>query len=176
MDGQISLTDISSESENQELVWLENTMPAMRVAVEQHGGNPGLLILSATKSYTAVLLCNFTVFRLRLRGKQYSISVPQIFSDLIPEDAPKMRVSSEPKYIRLLIDEHHSIDFYTSLLCQIAGTTVDRYPKEWDCCSRYLECSNAESCTHPDKAFAMQCGYRKILSSGQIFFGSKRNV
>lgn len=176
MEGQISLTDLSTGPEAQELAWLENAMPAMRTAVESRGGIPDLLVRSAAKSYTAVLFCNFTVFRLRLRGKQPYLSIPLLFSDLIPEGAPQKRVSSEPKYIRLLIDEAHPIDFYAPFLAQIAGATVDRYPKEWDCCSRYLECSNAGSCTHPDKAFAMQCGYRKILSSGRIFFGEKRNV
>lgn len=176
MEDQISIIDISSGSDSQELNWLESAMPAMRAAVELHGGIPDLLEQNTSQSYTAVSFCNFTVFRLRLRGKQHSISVPLLFSDLIPEDFPQRRVSSEPKYIRLLIDKHHPIDFYASFLCQIAGATVDRYPKEWDCCSRYLECSNAGKCIHPNKAVALQCGYRKILSSGRIFFGENRNA
>lgn len=46
----------------------------------------------------------------------------------------------------------------------------------FDCCSRYLECSEAERCTHPDIMVAGQCTYRQRLRAGQIFYGSKRNV
>lgn len=44
------------------------------------------------------------------------------------------------------------------------------------CCSRYLECSDAKQCVHPDPAFALGCGYRKILASGKIYYGENRNV
>ena len=46
----------------------------------------------------------------------------------------------------------------------------------FDCCSRYLECSEAERCTHPDIMVAGQCTYRQKLRNGHIFYGSKRNV
>ena len=46
----------------------------------------------------------------------------------------------------------------------------------FDCCSRYLECSEAEHCTHPDIMTAGQCTYRQKLRNGHIFYGSKRNV
>ena len=45
----------------------------------------------------------------------------------------------------------------------------------FDCCSRYLACSEAGHCTHPDIMFAGHCTYRQKLRSGQIFFGPKRN-
>ena len=46
----------------------------------------------------------------------------------------------------------------------------------FDCCSRYLECSRAGHCIHPDFGFSMQCTYRQKLKSGRIFYGEKRNV
>ena len=46
----------------------------------------------------------------------------------------------------------------------------------FDCCSRYLECSEAARCTHPDIMVAGQCTYRQKLRNGHIFYGSKRNV
>lgn len=175
MNGQLSLSDFSQPNSH-ELDYLERIMPAMRKAITEHGASPDLLIYNTVLGYTVVSFCNFTVFRLRLRGKQHNISVPLLFSDLIPSETPTKRVASEEKYIRILIDDEHPIDSYTPLLCKIAGATVDRYPKEWDCCSRYMDCSDAGRCVHPDKAFAMQCGYRKILSSGKIFYGKNRNI
>lgn len=29
---------------------------------------------------------------------------------------------------------------------------------------------------HPGKAVALECGYRKILASGRVFYGERRNV
>lgn len=46
----------------------------------------------------------------------------------------------------------------------------------FDCCSRYLACSEAGHCTHPDIMFAGQCTYRQKLRTGHIFYGDKRNV
>ena len=46
----------------------------------------------------------------------------------------------------------------------------------FDCCSRYLQCSEAGHCIHPDLMTAGQCTYRRKLRLGQIFYGSKRNV
>ena len=164
--------------------YLYYILSALRDAVAGHGGDPALLTFRATKSdgktgssgYTSVSFGSLTAFRLRLRGGQHYISVPSSFADLIPDGFPRKQVAAEPKYIRLLVGEDYPLPSYTNFLCTIAGETVNRYPKEWDCCSRYLECSDAKACIHPDKAFALGCGYRKVLNSGRIFYGKNRNV
>lgn len=46
----------------------------------------------------------------------------------------------------------------------------------FDCCHRYLECSDALSCIHPDSQFAMCCSYRRKLKDGVVFYGRNRNV
>ena len=76
----------------------------------------------------------------------------------------------------MLIDGEHPAESYIDFLAKIAGETVNRYPKAWDCCSRYLECSDAGKCVHPNRVFALDCGYRKILASGRIFYGERRNI
>lgn len=155
---------------------LRDLLPIFSTHVAANGGLSDLLEIKATENYTVLYYGNMTAFRLRIRGKSHYISVPTVFSDLIPDDAPQKSVKSEQKYLRVLITESYTLDHYTAMLAEIAGETVNRYPKEWDCCSRYLECSDAKTCTHPDKAFALSCGYRKILSSGHIFYGKNRNV
>lgn len=44
------------------------------------------------------------------------------------------------------------------------------------CCSRYIQCSDAKKCIHPDPVFASACMYRKNLESGKIFYGKNRNI
>ena len=169
--------------EYQETAFLEPITPTLRAVIAASGGNPSHLFYKSTAAssgpssgYTTVYLKTFTVFRLHIRGKQHYIMLPLVFADLIPTGVPTKQVTSEGKYIRILIDPDHPVESYTAFLIQITGEAMNRYPKEWDCCSRYLECSDARACVHPDKEFALGCGYRKVLNSGRIFYGKNRNV
>lgn len=181
MNHQISFSGFEPPEFN-ESVFLDAIFPRLLDAVSAQGGDGSLLLRKATKSinssggYTVISFRNFTAFRLKLRKGQHYISIPTVFSDLIPNNFPTKRLKSEAKYIRILVSVDHPIESYEDFLCAIAGETVNRYPKEWDCCSMYMECSDAKTCIHPDKAFALECGYRKILSSGRIFYGQNRNI
>ena len=182
MSNQTILVGFESP-EYQETSFLDSILSTLQSVIADRGGDPAHLFYKSTAAtsgpssgYTAVYLHTFTVFRLHIRGKQYYIMLPLIFSDLIPAHFPTKQMKSEGKYIRILIDPEHPIESYTDFLAQITGEAMNRYPKEWDCCSRYMECSDAKKCVHPDKAFALGCGYRKVLQSGRIFYGSNRNV
>lgn len=177
MDKQITLSGFESP-EFHEFSFLESILEKMRDSVAGQGGNPDDLIYEKTENYTKVSFAGVTAFRLKLRGKSHYISVPTAFEDLIPDSFPlkKIKSDAEQKYTRIVLDETHPAEMYTDFLLKIAGETVNRYPKEWDCCSHYLACSDAKACVHPDKTFALKCGYRKILHSGRIFYGKNRNI
>ena len=170
--------------EKVELEYLESIRSFLESAVESKGGPPDMISFRPTKAdaktgingYTSVSFSNFTVCRVHIRGKKSYISVPVLFEDMVPDNFPVTRISSDNRYIRLMLDNTHPVEFYTDFLVRITGETVNRYPKTWDCCSRYMECSDAGKCVHPDKTFALECGYRKILASGRIFYGERRNV
>lgn len=175
MSDQITLTGFEPP-EYQEIIFLDSILPILQSELKKHGGNPEHLKYDIKKGYSTVSFLNFTTFRIHIRGKQHYISVPIVFADLISSSYPTKQVKSDSKYIRVLIDANHPVESYTNFLTQLAGETINRYPKEWDCCSRYMECSDAKACVHPDKEFALGCGYRKILNSGRIFYGKNRNV
>lgn len=174
MDSQIALTGFESP-EYHEKEFLSTIESDLRVAVESMGGDSNLLSITAG-GYTVVKFGNLTAFRIRIRGKQHYISIPLSLADLIPVDAPSKKPTKSEKYYRVSITDEHSLESYIPFLVKIVSETVNRYPKEWDCCSRYLECSDAKTCVHPDKAFALGCGYRRTLSSGRIFYGKNRNI
>lgn len=174
MDSQIALTGFESP-EYHEKGFLSTIESDLRVAVESMGGDSNLLSITAG-GYTVVKFGNLTAFRIRIRGKQHYISIPLSLADLIPVDAPSKKPTKSEKYYRVSITDEHSLESYIPFLVKIVSETVNRYPKEWDCCSRYLECSDAKTCVHPDKAFALGCGYRRTLSSGRIFYGKNRNI
>lgn len=160
--------------EVKERAYLNDLLPDMETEVQAHGGPPELLRLNHTKAYTAVFLGNLTAFRLCLRGDRRHILVPYAFRDLIPTNWTKRVPKGDQKYI--LVPIERPMDDYSAFLVSLAGAAVDRYPKEWDCCSMYLACSDAKVCVHTDKKLAMVCGYRKVLSSGKVYYGKNRNV
>ena len=175
MSDQLTLTGFEPP-EYLETSFLDSVLPSLQSAIADRGGETAHLFYKSTAAtsgpssgYTAVYLHTFTVFRLHIRGKQHYIMLPLTFFDLIPTHFPTKQMKADGKYIRILINPEHPVKFYTDFLIQITREAMNRYPKEWDCCSRYMECSDAKVCVHPDKVFALGCGYRKILNSGRIF-------
>lgn len=147
MSNQTILVGFESP-EYQETSFLDSILSTLQSVIAARGGEPTHLFYKSTAAasgpssgYTAVYLHTFTVFRLHIRGKQHYIMLPLVFSDLIPEHFPTKQMKSEGKYIRILIDPEHPVEFYTDFLVQITGEAMNRYPKEWDCCSRYMECA-----------------------------------
>lgn len=175
MDSQIALAGFESP-EYHEMEFLSSIEPDFRIAIENAGGPSKWLSITATDSYTAVKFGILTAFRLRVRKGQHYILIPDTLEDLIPSNALRKKNSADGKYTRVLITSKSPLAIYRDFLIRIVVETVNRYPKEWDCCSRYLECSDAKTCVHPNKESAVVCGYRKILSSGRIFYGKNRSV
>lgn len=48
--------------------------------------------------------------------------------------------------------------------------------KSFGCCGRYIECSDAKKCVHPNQIHAKQCYYRNNLEMGKIFYGKNKNI
>lgn len=179
---QVTMTGFEAPEIN-ELHFLKSIRREIDMAVAQKGGDPKLISIKSTRptkgssgGYTVVKLENFTAFRLKLRGKQQYILLPMVFSDLLEGDFHSAPLPSEGKYLRLPVDDRHPISSYKNFLIRVAGETVNRYPKEWDCCSLYQQCSDVKACVLEDKELALRCGYRKILNSGRIFYGKNRNI
>lgn len=175
MDNQITLTGFEPP-EYYEMEFLTAIEPAMRASVKDMGGDSQQMEISVTNSYTAVKFRSLTAFRLRIRRKQRQIFIPGSLVDLIPSDAPGQKSSKDGKYCRILITDKYPLERYRDFLISVVCETVNRGPTEWDCCSRYLACSDAKACVHPDKSIALNCRYRQTLNSGRIFFGANRNI
>jgi len=172
---QITFTGFEPPEQN-ELNFLYSIASALKHTIEDRGGNPDDLIFKSNLGYTTAFFVKLTIFRIKLRGKQHYISLPDIFEDLIPDSYPQKRVNSNEKYIRILINDEHPVESYIDFLTIVAAETLNRYPSAWSCCSHYKECSDAKACVHPNKTFALECKYRKILNSGRIFYGKNRNI
>lgn len=66
-----------------------------------------------------------------------------------------------------------------SLIFEIYEYCYRRYSDDrFDCCSRYLECSDNKKCVYEDdKKLFRACSYRYTMhKKGKIFYGKNRNV
>lgn len=58
---------------------------------------------------------------------------------------------------------------YMRMLSEFGG-------ESFGCCHRYVQCSDARKCIHPNLVLAFGCGYRKNLEAGRIFYGKNKNI
>lgn len=140
-----------------------------------NGLDKSFLTLESRKSYSSVLFDNNSVVVRIISKPAPAISMPTSILQSL-EDCRSMAENSRGGYSKVELGSFDHISEYIPVLKGVLQGIIDRLPKEFDCCSRYMECSNATRCTHPDKRFALQCGYRKILRSGRIFYGINRNI
>lgn len=79
-------------------------------------------------------------------------------------------------YAKIPLKNASEIMNHMNLISVALQAAIDSYPKEWDCCHRYVECSDMKRCTHPDMHEGIKCGYRKNLADGKIFYGRNCTV
>lgn len=175
MSDQITLSGFEAPHEKELAVYRE-ILPDLQSAAAEAGANGAAITIRHGKTYSSVWYGSILAFRLRLRKEVRYIEVPldakAAVQGLGPEAGQK-EVSGGFWRVKL---GPEPVGAHADILADVLRDAIDRMPKEWDCCSRYLACSNAGRCVHPDPAFALGCGYRKILASGRIYYGENRNV
>lgn len=175
MSEQIALVGFEPPHEK-ELTAYNSILPRLQAAAKEIGASVADINIVHNKEYSSVRYSSILAFRLRLRKNSRYIEVPldsqSVVQVIAPPDKQK-KVTGD--FWRVKLDNEH-IGEYADVLASVLQDAINRLPKEWDCCSRYMECSNAKRCVHPDPALALKCGYRKILASGKIYYGENRNV
>ena len=125
------------------------------------------------KNFSSVFLISSLLFRIRVRKKANYIEIKNEYQTLITIDAPR---KTNKDFTRYLIRSLNDVDALCPCLMDIVDAEIDNFPKEYDCCSQYKECSDAKICVNPRKDSAIGCGYKKIMKHGRIFYGKNRNV
>lgn len=140
--------------------------PILTAACESKGFPASCISGRKTRSgYISVLFANSVIAQIRSsRNSEYVVvQCP------LPNDTPILRETGG----RL------KIEFETALRPNVASAiivaAIRALPKTYDCCSAYMECSDARRCVKMS-ASALGCGYRRALSEGRIFYGKNRNV
>jgi len=179
MDDQINFFEkVESEKElgiQREDAFLQKAMPVLREVSKERNANPDDITSSNLELYSSIKFRSSLIAKIKLRGKKHYIAIPDRLKDCIPVTLKTTRIESEKQFSRIdfdLLTENTKL----SIIENATLLAIERVPKEFDCCSRYEECSNAKVCVHPDPGFSMLCGYRRILKDGKVFYGTNRNI
>lgn len=155
--------------------FLEKALPILRKAAESRNADPEDITYEVLVSYSSVKFRSSLICKLKMRGKKWYISIPNRLREVIPENIETTKTASEGQFLRIAFEQLTDSEAL-SLIEEATLLAIELIPKEFDCCARFEECSNAKVCIHPNPAFSMLCGYRKILKSGRVFYGENRNI
>ncbi len=148
--------------------------PALEDVLLKNWLDASYITFKKNKNYYSILFDNsLTVAQLGGKKKLY-FAVPTAALKLSSEY--RSLAHAKNAYSKIFLSSFDQIDQYQILLVFILQTIIDGIPKEFDCCSRYVECSDAKKCTHPDVRESIKCGYRRKLLNGQVFYGKNRTV
>lgn len=118
-------------------------------------------------------------FRICCRGNHHYFGISNAYTDCAPVEINR-RITKDGRsdgYVNYEFDPTASgIAEFSVFLSSVLEAAISSVQKEFDCCSRYEECSNAKRCVHLHPGMAISCGYRKILKSGRIFYGPRRYI
>ena len=173
MTEQMALfTGISDEQRAFEFVY-----PEFKKILHDAPLDSGVLIFQEIGDCSSVYFMSSSnlFFQIRIRKKTNYILIPEKYEFLVPSDIKISKSKSNPGMVRLPIHSYKDISKYVPVLCSLLDSLCRQY-RNFGCCSRYEECSNAKKCIHPDPKFALACWYRYNLLDGKIFYGKNKNI
>lgn len=165
----------SMEQTRTEKEVFQQLLQDFREILQRNNINCDLLTLKKGKEFSSVRLDSSLVFRLVCRENERYFIISEnywkCFSESI-DAAPDPKLKNS---IRVPFHLSQAL-FFSQSLCRILDQVIDEIPKEFDCCSRYLACSDAKRCVNPNQDLALRCGYKRIMKRGRIFYGKNRNI
>lgn len=151
----------------------------LQAVIQKNNANKEKLILKKQKSYSVVRFGPQLSFRICCRNGHHYFGISNAYINCANEAVLKNITSDGASDGFTNFEFEPNTDgvlLFGEFLSAVLDMTIDSIPKQFDCCSRYEECSNAKSCIHPNPDTAVTCGYRKIMKQGRIFYGKNRNI
>lgn len=132
--------------------------------------------LSSASAYD---LISFDAFPADIRikfGKKVSyFSVPTKYKRFV--DKYDYRIGGSKLWLIIDIQKPDDAYIYSKLFCDIYDYRFfENSPNSFDCCSRYMECSNAKKCIHTIPEVKRYCRYKTKLAKNTIIYGKNRNI
>jgi len=142
--------------------------PHLLSVLAENWADASQLRLDVRKNYCSIVFGSSVVARLSA-GSTPTLSI-------LRGREPIAGAVEDGNFYKLSLPDLAEAEHYILQMQEALQSILDRVPKEFSCCSRYLACSDARACVNPDKDQALRCAYRKVLHSGRIYYGANRNV
>ena len=161
----------SSLFDDIDLATIENQMCDILNQLVAENGLEGLTVSvselksSASSTKHSIALLDNLIVRIYIGKKKKYLELPDIKKPI-----------KRKKPVKIDLADLREIDDYYDRIADVCQYRLDGALKEFSCCSQYMACSDAKTCTNADKLEALGCYYRRVLHSGRIFYGKNRNV
>lgn len=124
-------------------------------------------------------ICFFDAPKIRIKKvwEEFYLEFPDHFIDEIKNHNVDAKLMSSG-YYRVSIPSIGFNDNLKSLIFEIYEYCYRKYSDDrFDCCSKYLECSDNKKCPYEGDSFARACSYHYTMTKKKkIFYGKNRNV
>lgn len=130
-----------------------------------------------TPAYSIITALEKTAFHIygkRVLNIAVKPSLNSIFREAGIDFKPTRAKNPDEIWLRLTEKDHHCFVNRPDLASEVFEAVLRE--DGFDCCSRFLQCSDARQCIHPDIMFSLQCTYRNKLIEGIVFYGQNRNI
>ena len=125
-------------------------------------------------TYSTLAFFGVSVIRIKCSTKKSYFSTKSSYETLSKYSSSlnAEKIKSDPLWVRIPINSISDIEQLYPLILDLYDEAYEQINTEtFSCCSRYVECSDAKMCIHPDKILAKGCFYKKNLEKGRIFYG-----
>lgn len=142
--------------------------------VIQNGKSQDDIKINHNVTYSSIEFFGNSVVRVKCSKSKSYLSFKSTFKTVFNkyESITFESIKSEPLWLRKIIRNITDLEDLFPLILELYDEAYLLINTEtFSCCSRYMQCSDAMKCIHPDKIFARGCYYKKNLEAGKIFYG-----
>lgn len=121
----------------------------------------------------SVFVDELLIFKLIEQSKQYKLMSKFNLSDFTTLDTKEGFA-----IYQINLNDAKDLNLHIQLIFKgIDKFVYDNYTTyTFGCCSRFVACSDAKHCIHPDELHAKGCIYKTNLDAGRIFYGKNKNI
>ena len=154
-----------------ELLEQENIISKTIIKIIEYQRNITEITVKPNKNNTLLTVKVGTriLCRIKCSGKKQYIEIPAIYSGYVnKQDNLMVEQLFDSTYLRIMNPTIQLAKNFTELWLAIYDD-LNGTNQSFGCCSRYLECSKAGKCIHPNQVFAKGCHYQEHLKKGENF-------
>lgn len=178
MDSQISIFDTENNGLNSEKDAYDILCSILRPTLENENMDTAQMRFrpgkEQTSEYSSIFVSSGLFMRLRFRGTKKYAAIPNTYFTSIKAEFDSETLSqleSASDFIRLPLSTPSDLMQYSEMIQKCFLKMLGSLTGQFDCCSRYEECSDLLRCVCPDKNLALGCRYKKNLRNGVVFYG-----